>query len=257
MKKLIFLLCFLFGLLNIFSIDASAQETRSYNVYIKTYKRNSVIVEFPQIKGMVDTEKQRQINYLLEREIFQYITDCYNDNWLEEGEKVTDILETISDTDDADLEFICHRGIENDDFLSIRYAVYGYGHGGAHPNTWGYAYTIDLDKLEIIRLSNLIDIESALTELKGSCIFDRDSSQVPYEIDAGLYETLNSYGLYSMEEIAAELKSDHYSGFYITKERGISFFFGAQNHEQEIEVKFEDVKQYLKQYYLEKLTFTN
>lgn len=254
MKKITLFLCCILILLGMPSRDVSARETKSYEVYIKTYKRNSVIVEFPQIKGMPDNKKQEEINYLLEREIFQYITDCYNDSWLEDGKKVTNILETISNTDDSDLEFLCHTGIENDHFLSIWYAVYGYGHGGAHPNTWGYAYTIDLDRLEIVTLDHLINMDDSFLEVKGACIFDRDFNATPYETEASLYETLNSHRLYSKEEVSARLKSDTYNRFYITKGHGISFFFGVQNHEQEIEIKFEDVKPYLKPYYLKKLS---
>lgn len=257
MKKITLFLCCILILLGMPSCDVSACETKSYEVYIKTYKRNSVIVEFPQIKGMLDSKKQEEINYLLEREIFQYITDCYNDSWLHDGEKVTNILETISNTDDSDLEFLCHTGIANDQLLSIRYAVYGYGHGGAHPNTWGYAYTIDLNRLEIVTLDDLITIDDSFLEVKGACIFDRDFKAIPYETEASLYETLNSYKLYSKEEVLAQLNSDTYNRFYITKGHGISFFFGVQNHEQEIEIKFEDVKPYLKPYYLKKLGVTN
>lgn len=248
MKKNILFLYLIFILLNVFSFDVFAKETRSYDVYIKTYKRNSVIVEFPQIRGMSNIKKQENVNYLLEREIFQYITDCFNDIWLKDGEKVTNILETISDTHDADLEFLCDTGIENDDLLSIQYSVYGYGHGGAHPNTWRYAYTVNLDQLEIVHLNDLIDISNSLFDLNGSVL---------YGTEVNLYETLNSTGYYSKEEIATELKSDTYNRFYITKDHGISFFFSVQNHELEIEIKFKDVKQYLKPYYLEKLSFTN
>lgn len=257
MKKFFMFLSCIFILLNIFPICVSARETSSYDVYIKTYQRNSIIVEFPQIRGMSDRKKQKEINYLLEREIFQYITDCFNDYWLDDGEKVTNILETISNTQDADLEFLCHPGIENDQLLSIRYAVYGYGHGGAHPNTWGYAYTIDFNKLKVIHLNDLIDIDDSFLQLNGFCILDRDSSPIPYKPEANLYETLNSYGFYSKEELSAQLDSDDYNKFYITKDYGFSFFFSMENHEHELEIKFEDVKQYLTPYYSEKLIFTN
>lgn len=236
------------------SVNIYANKTTNYQVYIKYYQRNSIKIEFPQIKGITDKKKQKEINYLLEHEIFSYVTGLFN-SWYEidEKPKVVNILKTISNTTDETLEFMCHPSFSNNHLLSIRYAVYGYSRGAAHPNTWGYAYTIDLDRLKVLNLNDFLKIDKSILDYKGNVIFDRDFAPKPEKDKYKLIDVLNYSGLHTKTEIVNSLLNNNAS-WYITKAKGVSFFFNAQNHDEEFEISFNDIKKLIKPRYFKTLT---
>lgn len=241
-------------ILQCFTKNVYASVTANYQVYIKYYKRNSITIEFPQIKGLSDQKKQKEINYILEHEIFSYITDSYNFLFeIENKPKVTNILQTISNDTDGTLEFMCYPSFTNDHFLSIRYAVYGYSKGAAHPNTWGYTYTIDLDGLKVLSLNDILKIDESILNYEGNVIFDRDYDPKPEKDRCKIIDVMNYSGLYTNTEIVKNLLSGNVS-WYITKSKGISFFFNVQNHDQEFEINFPDIKNIIKTRYLKNLT---
>jgi hypothetical protein len=235
-------------------MNVYASETANYQVYIKYYERNSIIIEFPQIKGLTNTKKQKEINYILEHEIFSYITDLFNYQFeIENKPRVTNILETISNTIDDTLEFRCYPSFSNNHLLSIRYSVYGYSRGAAHPNTWGYTYTIDLDVLKVLNLNDVLKIDKSILNYEGNVIFDRDYDPKPEKGKYKLIDVMNYSGLYTNTEIVNQLLNDNVS-WYITKLKDISFFFNVQNHDQEFEISFQDIKNKIKTPYFKILT---
>jgi hypothetical protein len=235
-------------------MNVYASGTANYQVYIKCYERNSIIIEFPQIKGLTNPKKQKEINYILEHELFSYITDIFNYQFeIENKPKVTNILQTISNTTDETLEFKCYPSFSNNHLLSIRYAVYGYSQGAAHPNTWGYTYTVDLEGLKVLRLKDILKLDKSILNYKGSIIFDRDYDPKPEKGKYRLIDVMNNSGLYTNTEIKNKLLKDSVN-WYITKSKGISFFFNSQNHDEEFEINFQDIKNLIRTHYLKILT---
>lgn len=254
-RSISFGILFIVIILQCFSMNVNASGTKNYQVYIKCYEKNSISIEFPQIKGLTNIKKQKEINYILEHEIFSYITDLFNYQFeIENKPKVTNILQTISNTTDETLEFECHTSFSNNHLLSIRYSVYGYSRGAAHPNTWGYTYTIDLDGLKVLSLNDILKIDKSILNYKGNVIFDRDFDPKPEKDRYKLIDVMNYSGLYTNKEIVDNLLNGNVS-WYITKSKGISFFFNAQNHDQEFEISFKDIKKLIKTHYLKILTY--
>lgn len=249
-RSVTFVILFTVIILQCFPMNVYAGGAADYRVYIKHYERNSIIVEFPQIKGLTDSKKQNEINYILEHEIFSYITDLFN-SWYDT--KVTDILQTISNTTDETLEFKCYPSFSSNHLLSIRYSVYGYNQGAAHPNTWGYSYTIDLDGLEVLSLNDLLKIDKSMLNCKGNVIIDRDYDPEPEKDRYKLIDVINNSGLYTNAEVVNKLLNGEVC-WYITKSKGISFFYNVQNHNEEFEVSFRDIKKFIKKHYLKILT---
>lgn len=254
MKKraIAFGIVFILIMLQCFSTNAYASGKVHYGTYIKHYERNSIIVEFPQIRGLSNNKKQREINYLLEHEVFSYITDWFN-FWDDTKLKDSDILKKISYTKDQALEFKCHPSFSNNHLLSIRYSVYAYSKGAAHPNTWGYSYTIDLDKLKVLGLNDVLKINKSILNYKGKVIFDRDTDSKPEKGTYKLIDVLNYSGLYTNKEILNGLIHESVC-WYITKSKGVSFFFNTQNHDEEFVISFQDMKKLITAPYLKKLT---
>lgn len=259
-KRIFALIVFSVYILSFFSLSpVYASEEKPYSTFIKTYKRNDITVEFPQIKGLSDENKQEEINYLLEKEIFHFLTYLFNGRLLGMERKVTNILQTISDTDytkDITFDIDCNIEFSNEDSLSIRYSVYYSHQYAAHPTTWGYAYTVDLNEPAVLNVSDLLNIDYPLLELEGSCVLYRNDDPTPYELGVKLYDKLifNNFRYDTKEEILEMIKSAEYKSCYITKERRVSFFFSPQSSlEQEIEVDFEIIKEYINPFYREKL----
>ncbi|MGB8454716.1 MAG: hypothetical protein WCD89_20600 [Anaerocolumna sp.] len=161
---------------------------------------------------------------------------------------MANILQTISNTTDDTLEFKCYPSFSNNHLLSIRYSVYGYSKGAAHPNTWEYTYTIDLDGLKVLGLNDILKIDKSILNYKGNVIFDRDNDPTPEKDKYKLIDVMNYSGLYTKPEIVNQLLSGSVS-WYITKSKGISFFFNVQNHDQEFEISFGDIKNLIKTHY--------
>lgn len=252
-KRAIFLgIVFILLMLQCYSTTVYASGKTDYQVYIKYYKRNSIIVEFPQIRGLSNSKKQKEINYLLEHEVFSNITECFI-SWDDKKLKVSDILKTISNTKDQSLEFECHPSFSNNHLLSIRYAVYGYSKGAAHPNTWGYSYTIDLDRLKVLSLNDVLTIDKPILNYNGNVIFDRDTDSKPEKGNYKLIDVMNYEGWYTNNKVLNRLINENVC-WYITKAKGISFFFNAQNHDEEFEISFRDIKKLIKAPYLKILT---
>lgn len=239
-------------MLQCFSTNVYASGKTDYEVYIKYYERNSIIVEFPQIRGLSNSKKQKEINYLLEHEVFSYITDWFN-FWDDTKLKVSDILKKISNTKDQELEFKCHPGFSNNHLLSIRYSVYAYSKGGAHPDTWGYSYTIDLDRLKVLKLNDVLKIDKSIFNCNGNIIFDRDYDSKPEKGIYKLIDAMNYSDHYTKKEVLNGLINENFR-WYITNSKGVSFFYNEQNHDLEFVICFQDIKKLIKTLYLKILT---
>lgn len=254
MKKSTILIGIMFILimLQCFPTMVYASGKADYQVYIKYYKRNSIIVEFPQIRGLSNAKEQKEINFLLEHEVFNYITDWFN-FWEDKNLKVSDILKTISNTKDQTLEFKCQPSFSNNHLLSIRYAVYAYSKGAAHPNTWGYSYTIDLDRLKVLKLNDIIKLDKSILKYKGNVIFDRDFDSKPEKGTYKLIDVMNYNGLYTNKEVLNGLINENVC-WYLTKSKEVSFFFNTQNHDEEFVISFQDIKKLIRAPYLNKIS---
>ena len=252
LKKILLLIFFLSICTSNVHIVRAESNIKNYDVYIKTYKRNANQIEFAQIKGMKNKKKQTEINYLLEHEIFSYLTELYN-YWGQEDDpnyKVKNILQTISDDKSGVLEFTCHAGYESDKLLSIYYEVYSYCYGGLHPNTWGFAYTLDLENLKVVHLSDFININNSILDLCCVDVFDRGYDPTPMNNgDDKLIDVLSNNGLYNKYEVLEKLRTDNVS-WYITKNKELSFFYNFQNQDLEFVIDFISIKDMLKKDYM-------
>ncbi len=195
-------------------------DTTAYDVDIKTYEKNSIIIEYPQIKGLSDQDAAKEINSLLKDEVFAYVSDLLS-SWGSDEEK--DIYTIINDTTDSDLELHCSVGLNSKNILSFSYDVYGYGHGSAHPNTWGFAFTVDMESRKVMTLEDIFQNVDSLLNAK------------TLDMSYGLSTNRLGKIIYTLD--------DH--SWYITDRSDMSFFFSVQNNYSEYTFSINQMDRYI------------
>lgn len=123
----------------------------SYEVVSKTYEKNNVKINYPQIKNLTDSEKLNSINKNLKEEALS-ILDRY----------------TKDDTNlnNVTLEVNYEVKLKNDKYLSIAYEGYSNVEGAAYPTSVFYTTNMDMEKGSRIRLSDYANINDILIKLK-------------------------------------------------------------------------------------------
>lgn len=128
-----------------------AADKASYEIVSKTYSKNNMKINYPQIKDLADKEKLNSINKNLEEEALgildRYTKDDSNLN------KVT-------------LDVNYETKLKNDKFLSIAYVGYSNVEGAAYPTSVFYTTNMDMEKGSRIRLSDYANINDIVIKLK-------------------------------------------------------------------------------------------
>lgn len=136
--------------------DSSANSINKFNIYQitnKTYKKNYVKINYPQLQISANSKKLNTINKDLEDEALSILN-----TYIEEGANIDKL--TIDVNYDIKLK--------NDKYLSIVYTGYSNLEGTAYPLSVFYTTNIDLEKGNSIRLSDYADIRDVLNKLKDS-----------------------------------------------------------------------------------------
>lgn len=222
---------------NTYLVQAVSND-KDYNVFIKYYKRNGILIEFAQIRDMKDERKQKEINYLLEREIFSHLTELYN-FWGQIDDpsyRVKNILQVINSDISGDLEFVCSVGLANESILSVEYSVYGYSYGGAHPNTWGYAFNIDLINEKVITISDFMVVDDRLLQYDNGETTKAGGTAMPY------YSNLLDAFSWRTESDILDALANNKEDWYLDSNGDIIIFFDIQNSYEKLKVYHKDVK---------------
>lgn len=227
---------------------------KGYEIYIKHYKRNGVIIEFPQIKGMASSRKQNEINYLLEKEVFSNIKDELEYG----GGKITNILAAINHLTHVELVYTCYVGFASNNLLSIYYDVYSHTQGSDNSYTNGLAYTLDLDKEKLITLEEFMVLDERIlayydTILLGPNIFSKATSTFKPQY-ASLADALNVYsgGLFEHEALLEGLKNGN-EQWYITSDGKLAIFYLLRYTHSRFTIAQQDIKELIYPEYYEML----
>lgn len=131
----------------------SINKSNIYQITNKTYKKNDVKINYPQLQNSDNSKKLNTINKDLEDEALSILN-----TYIEEGANIDKL--TIDVNYDIKLK--------NDKYLSIVYTGYSNLEGTAYPLSVFYTTNIDLEKGNSIRLSDYADIRDILNKLKDS-----------------------------------------------------------------------------------------
>jgi hypothetical protein len=135
------------------SEEPDAPPSSGYSIVTASFSQDQIFIEYPQIEGLGDVDREQAIN--------DYIK---NDIW---NSQVADTIGAYKDIDmditlSVDMRYIVT--LSTDKLLSIEYTGWAYVEGGAHPNNYFYGVTIDLEKVERLKLSDFVPIDGKLVE---------------------------------------------------------------------------------------------
>lgn len=126
-------------------------EKASYEIVSKTYNKNNVKINYPQIKNLHDREKLNSINKNLAEEALSILDRYTKDD---------------SNLNNVTLEVNYEVKLKNDKYLSIAYEGYSNVEGAAYPTSVFYTTNIDMEKGSRIRLSDYANINDIVIKLK-------------------------------------------------------------------------------------------
>lgn len=133
--------------------ENSTNKSKEYEIINKTYNKNSVKINYPQIKNLTDSKKLNLINKELEEEAL-----CILDSYLKDDTNLNQL------TMDINYEV----KLKNDKYISVVYTGYSNSKESAYPLSVFYTTNIDMEKGSSIRLSDYANITDILNKLKDS-----------------------------------------------------------------------------------------
>lgn len=140
------------------SEEASSDEEKntdlneSYDLTKENFTENGVSINYPQITGLTDIDKEKTLNDLLNKEAHK-------------------VLNFYEESNGLDLEIDYAISFQNPYFLSVQYAGSGYVDGAAHPNNLFYTTNVDVENGNRIRLSDVVVIDESFLSLFQSDAF--------------------------------------------------------------------------------------
>lgn len=118
-----------------------------YTVEIITYQYKDIHVEYPQIHGLKDTEREEKINNLIEDYILLEIIETEDTVKLEE----------------LNMELECHIALQSEELLSFYWEGTSFFEG-FKPFDDFYSMTLDMINVKELELRDFIDIDETLVE---------------------------------------------------------------------------------------------
>ncbi|MBD7911465.1 MULTISPECIES: DUF4163 domain-containing protein [Clostridium] len=207
---------------------------KKYKITKEVYKIKNVIINYPQISGLSDINKQSTINKLIKDGAEAYISNGVEDNLnLEINYKIT---------------------LSNENVLSIQYSGVANLEQAAHPTNVFYTTNIDMNNGKIIKLTDLLKVNENLANSfkKGKLVcyttFDNEKDTVEYQSNIKeLVNNMDNNELISQFEKAdskEKMISEYVAFCYLTEDSiGISIGVGhsAGDH-VEYEMKYADLR---------------
>ncbi|MCA0988430.1 hypothetical protein [Guptibacillus algicola] len=187
--------------------DVSSDDTSelSYTLTEDVYTEDGVTISYPQLTNASDTAKQDEVNDLLFNEAYK-------------------VMNFYEGSEGLDLEVDYAVSYESPYFLSVQYAGSGYVEGAAHPNNLFYTTNIDLENMERIRLTDVINANESFIELFKSDAFQPVNPDHK-EFEKELKENVSVTDLQNADSLDGIGTDQHSETFtYFTEDRiGINF----------------------------------
>lgn len=131
--------------------ETEKENKANYEIVSKTYSKNNVKINYPQIKNLDDKEKLNLINRNLEEEALSILDRYTKDD---------------SSLNNVTLDVNYEVKLKNNKYLSLVYAGYSNVEGAAYPTSVFYTTNMDMEKGSRIRLSDYANINDIVVKLK-------------------------------------------------------------------------------------------
>ncbi|MNC29007.1 hypothetical protein D3C75_772400 [compost metagenome] len=157
---------------------------KNYSVETQSIVEGDVTIKYPQIIFTEPNTGQNKVNEMIEEEAGKVMR--YYDN----------------STEGLILEIDYQIQRQDEEVLSIQYAGSGYVEGAAHPNNMFYTTNVDLQKGNLIRLKDVVEINRDFAEKLIAGKF-----QIAESVVATKEEILDYLNLFTTEELIERFKN--------------------------------------------------
>ncbi|MBP1756529.1 MAG: hypothetical protein H6Q59_2927 [Firmicutes bacterium] len=201
---------------------------RDYRVVNQTINLEDRITgNYPQINGLIESDKEAKINQLITEDIMSFI-EAFNES-------------------DVTLEINYDVPWKGEKLLSIRYYMYYYAEGAAHPNNNYKTLNIDLENEKIIRLSDVVNIDENFAKIMSM----NSKYSGPLDPSQDLEDMLkdNKLGIDAKTFLESDSHQDYYSSYTYFTENTLGFSTSVPHALGDyalFEVSYADIKDYIK-----------
>ncbi|WP_088189263.1 DUF4163 domain-containing protein [Desulfosporosinus sp. FKA] len=220
----------------------------AFNLVASTYTNKNIKINYPQITGFSDSNKQNQINNLIKNDILNdYQKDIANlvKYYYKDNAQAEDAL-----TEDVNY----YIKLNSTKLLSVLYVKNGSIPGSAHPNTSVHSVNIAIESGTILKFKDLININNNFVEkiknVKSGLWIPKPlpgietTDEINKELRGALASNLS---MLQNKDLIDQFNADDYS-YYFTKD-----YFGmtsdiphALGDYAEVEIKYGDIKDNMK-----------
>lgn len=182
---------------------------------------------YPQINGLMESDKEAKINQLITEDIMSFI-EAFNES---------DVTQEIR----YDVPW------KGENLLSIRYYMFYNAEGAAHPNSNYKTLNIDLENEKIIRLSDVINIDVNFAKVMSK----NSKYSAPLDSSQDLEDMLkdNKSGIDTKTFLEGDSQQDYYSSYSYFTENTLGFSTSVPHALGDyalFEVSYADIKDYIK-----------
>lgn len=188
---------------------STIESDNSYQIVTKEYNKDNIHIKYPQLSGLSDEKKQTALNEFIENDILDsQVNRIYESN-------------IANETTPLSLDLDYQVKLSTPDVLSFAFEGSSYIEGGAHPNSFLYGLTLDLQNQKKLYLSNFTDINMELIEkIKNAKTV---SNQSLGDINDEMAESIKTYLNNNLETLGTgfmiwSLEHGSESNFYVTDE---------------------------------------
>jgi hypothetical protein len=214
-----------------------------FNLVTTTYVNKNAKINYPQITGFSDYNKQKQINSLIKNDILNNyknhvttIAKAYYNNDYQKAEGA--LTEKVN----------YYTKLNSSKLLSILYVENGSIPGSMHPDNMVHSININIKNGTILKFKDLINIDNNFVEkfrnVKDSIWMPHLLPGMPAEAQINLGTTINfQMSMLQNKDLIDQLNSDDYS-FYFTKYNfGMTTYVDhASGDYAELEIKYNNIK---------------
>lgn len=194
--------------------------------YSKSYAQLKYNIKYPQISGLSDNDKQKNINRTLK----------------DEALKVSKYYENPYGSVEFDIDY--KVALKNPNILSIQYSGVGSVSNAAHPNNLFYTTNINIKTGDRLRLKDIVNIDKNFANkfLNGEfkTLWPEQGGALKHFTNEEIQEYFEEAD--SLDNIGTEKQSDVFS-YFMNDSLGISISVAhAIGDHAEFEIKYQNIK---------------
>ena len=198
-----------------------------YDIEQSTYEDKNVNISYPQIAGLNDTDKQKRINDLIEKETL----------------KVLDYYKSVEQEFSLDVSYeIKWKGAN---LLSIQYTGLGYIKEAPYPKNIFYTINVDMNNVKKVRLADCINLDEDFVKKFKEAEYVAQDTELDSVIEL-IKESIENYDLINEFNNADSIGEGNPLDFfsYFTEDSlglsvGVAHVIGDH---AEFEIKYQDIK---------------